>query len=280
MRGVFSFKENRYSDLACERRRAEPEIRGVEFERSECAVGHWERIRITSRSGARSIGRPMGNYNTLHTAPFDSHDKAVADAVAEELAIELSRFADLTGVRVTRILAVGLGNERLTPDAIGPMVCNEVNATLQIQRADTKFFSALDCKELAVLKTDVTAACGMDARETVVGVARQIRPDLIIAIDALTAASAERLGTTIQISDTGILPGGGIGNPTSPISKRTVGVPVIAVGVPTVIDARVFASGNADTPQLFVTPKDVCTLVESAARVIGGAINKAFGIEL
>lgn len=269
------------SDLACERRRANTSLCGVDYCKEITSGGVWERIRITSDDGARSIGRPCGRYDTLTVERMDLMDGGgIADA-SEEIAKELCLMADLMGVSPERLLIVGLGNRELTPDSVGPRCAEAVNATLHIKEADSACFSALECSAIAVLCPGVSSESGMDAAKTTAAVCKAIRPDAIIAIDALSARSPARLGRTVQLSDTGIFPGSGIGNPRSAITKETVGAPVIAIGVPTVIDARLLSGDKCDTSSeaMFVSPKEINGIVRAAARIISGGINQAFGIE-
>ena len=279
---VFSDFSNFESDLACERRRADTSISGVDYRKEITSGGVWERIRITSKDGARSIGRPCGRYDTLTVERMDLMDGGGLADAAEEIARELCLMTDLMGIFPDKLLVMGLGNRELTPDSVGPKSAEAVNATLHIKEADAACFSALECSAIAVLCPGVSAECGMDAAKTTAAVCRAIRPDLIIAIDALSARSPARLGRTVQISDTGIFPGSGIGNPRSAITKETVGAPVIAIGVPTVIDARLLSGENCDLSgeAMFVSPKEINGIVRAAAKIISGGINQAFGIEI
>lgn len=270
------------SDLACERRRADTSISGVDYRKEITSGGVWERINITSEAGARSIGRPMGQYDTLTLERMDLMDGGGLADATEEVAVELCRLVDGLGVSPERLLVVGLGNIELTPDSVGPKSADGINATLHIREADIACFSALECSAIAVLCPGVSAKSGMDAAKTVSAVCRTIRPDAVIAIDALSARSPSRLGRTIQLSDTGIFPGSGIGNPRGAITKETVGAPVIAIGVPTVIDARRLSGDECDLrgEAMFVSPKEINGIVNAAARIISGGINQAFGIEI
>jgi len=231
-----------YTDLAFERRRACPDSEGIEYRRECCSVGQWERVRVTSEAGARSLGRPIGIYDSLCLGRMDRLDYEERDDTAEEVAKELCRICDSEEIYPDRILVVGLGNAELTPDSVGAESAALVRPTLQIKNDDESLFLSLECSEIAVIRCDVKARSGIDACEVVRGVANRINPDMIIAIDALAARSAERLGTTIQISSTGIHPGSGIGNLRGRIDEYTLGIPVIAIGVPTVINSRVFVS--------------------------------------
>ena len=201
------------------------------------------------------------------------------DDASEEIARELCRLFDALSISPSRLLVVGLGNRELTPDSVGPRTAEMVNATMHIKEYDERAFSALECSEIAVVSPGVSAESGLDSALLVESVCDLISPDAVIAIDSLAARSEERLGRTIQLSDTGIFPGSGIGNPRSAITEKTVGAPVIAIGVPTVIDARLFCSeGHMRGEAMFVSPKEINGIVKAAAKIISGGINQAFGM--
>lgn len=268
------------SDLACERRRADVDAEGVSYSKEFSFGGVWERIRITSEAGARSIGRPIGSYDTLTVSRMDLLDPDEIYDASEEVARELCLLVEESDVIPERILVVGLGSRDLTPDSIGPKCAEQVFATMHVKKRDSASFSSLDCSEIAVIKPGVTAESGMDAASVVRCVCEASQPSVVIAIDALASGSVQRLGRTVQISDTGIFPGAGLGNPSGAITKETVGAPVIAIGVPTVIDARLL-SDDRRIPKdeaLFVSPKEINGIVNAAAKIIGGGINQAFGI--
>ena len=272
-----------YTDLAVERRRADTSVRGIEYSRLECSVGEWENVRVFSDEGARCIGRPCGNYDTLSLGRMDLlSDDEIADAT-EEIAKKLCQAVDNVNAVPDRILVVGLGNRNLTPDSIGPKTASKIKPTMHIREFDEDMFDALECSEIAILCPGVSAETGMEAAEIVRGISRRIIPDVIIAIDAIATRSTERLGSTVQISDTGLFPGSGIGNYRSALTEDTVGFPIISVGVPTVIDSRVFGSDNESDGicaegAMLVSPKEIDEIVETASKIIGCAINQAFGI--
>ena len=278
---IFSAADSFNSDLALERRRVETDIPGVEYRRERSVGGVWERIRINSEEGSKSIGRPLGCYDTLTVARMDILDSEEAEDAQDEVARELCRMCDIEDILPERILIVGLGNKMLTPDAIGPMAAGEVEATMHIKAANKEMFDSFECSEIAVISPDVTANSGIDTLDIIKGVSERIRPDVVFAIDALASRSPDRLGTTIQISSTGIFPGSGIGNRRGAINKQTLGVPVIAIGIPTVIHSGMFGKGAIGASQsydMFVAPKEIDGIVRTGAKIIGGAINQAFGI--
>ncbi len=264
------------SDLACERRRADSSLMGVEYSCERCPSGSWERIRIFSPEGAKSIGRPMGHYDTLHSGRLDLLDFEGIDDAKNEIAAELCRLFEKNDVRPGRLLVVGLGNEELTPDSVGPLAASLVLPTMHISSADKNMFSSLECSEIAVIRPDVSAKSGLDSMTATLGVCEKIKPDAVIAIDALASSSPERLGSTLQICDTGIFPGTGLGFGGTAIGRDTLGVPVIGIGVPTVISSALFGD---KAEGMFVSPKDINAIVDAAAKIIAGGINQAFGID-
>ena len=268
-----------YTDLAIERHRADLDIPGVEYKKEIRHIGSWERIKISTREAAESIGRPLGLYHTLSINRADILSIDEIDAAKDEIASELCEIFNDSDIFPGRILVVGLGNRNLTPDAIGCTAADEVKPTMHIKEWDRKTFTRLRCSEIAVITPGVSSNCGLDAAVTVKALCDLIRPDAVIAIDALASHSPARLGSSIQICNSGISPGSGLGNPRLAIGIETVGVPVIAIGVPTVIDSRVLCQRD-DCPivPMFVSPKEINDIVSSSAEIIGGGINRAFGI--
>ena len=270
-----------YTDLAVERRRANCTIPGVEYRMREADGGTWECIRISSDEGAASIGRPIGIYDTLNVGRMDSLTEDDIDDAIEEIAHKLCEIFDTVGILPERILVVGLGNRALTPDSVGPKAAQIIKPTLHISELDDDAFTMLECSEIAVITPGVMSESGMDSTEIIKGVCRRIVPDVILAIDSIATGSYERLGTTIQISDTGIFPGSGVGNTRMPLCRDTLGIPVIAIGTPTVIDSRAFMGTEyKKIPSMLVAPREIDEITTVAARIIGGAVNQAFGISL
>ncbi|MBQ2875474.1 MAG: GPR endopeptidase [Clostridia bacterium] len=284
----FDFDKHPYTDLACERRRLDINTTGVEYKKELGVVGSWERIRISSKEGAESIGRPIGTYDTLLLERMDLLENEAIEDAADEVARELCYMCDLNSVVPERVLVVGLGNPELTPDSIGPAACRAVKATMQIKSFDKELFEGLECSEIAAVTPDVASKSGFDAADYVKGLCSVMKPDVVFAIDALASRAVSRLGTTVQISDTGIFPGSGIGNHRGAICRESVGVPVIAIGIPTVIDSRMFwldARGSSEPcdkdasgASMFVCPREIGEIVKVGARIVGEGINQAFGL--
>lgn len=268
------------SDLACERRRADTELPGVDFTRTQTGDLRREVLRITSEEGAKSIGRPIGTYLTLCLPDLEQPQESLLQDASCALAEEMRA---LLGGSTDSILVVGLGNRALTPDAIGALCADRVNATRQLAVEMPELFSALSCAQVSVLIPGVAGTGGIEAAQIVGAVCREIRPDAVIAVDALATDGSERLGKTFQLCDTGIFPGSGVANRRTALNRETLGVPVLGVGVPTVINSRVFlqeahAARTSEAQDLFLVPRAIDSVVHNAARVLADAVNSAFGI--
>lgn len=270
------------SDLACERHRVDLNTPGVSYKRSQNGAFVWERIEISSKEGELAIKRPCGSYDTLSTDRMDLLDDGDIEDAANEIAGELCRIFEKSSVIPTRILVVGLGNSELTPDSVGPKTANLVNATMHLSEKDPTLFKNLECSEIGVFVPGVMAKTGIESSDSVVAICDMTEPDVVIAIDSIASHSPTRLGTTIQISNTGIFPGSGIGNKRKAISKRTLGIPVIAIGVPTVVNASAFGNtpqrSDCNSEDMFVSPRDIDVIVSTSAKIIAQGINQAFGI--
>ncbi len=262
--------ENKFaSDLACERARAEADCDGIEFQRQRLGGLVTERVLITSEAGERRLKRPKGSYFTLHTGSLEMLTESEAEDAREAIARELCELLYRMRITPARLLVVGLGARELTPDSVGPRTASLVSATMH--REDVG-----EAPKVAVISPDVTARTGMLAFDTVVGICERIHPDAIIAVDSLACSSHTRLGSCIQISDTGIFPGSGVGEGTYPLNAATVGIPVIAIGTPTILRATVVESGGEGVESMLVCPRQIDAITDTAARIIAGGINQAF----
>lgn len=184
-------------------------------------------IEIESEAGARQMGKPQGIYVTLEGENMAGNDGGFHEEMSHCLAKRLREL--LSGKK--RLLFIGLGNGEVTPDALGPLVIKNLFVT----RHMTGWKEMEGCPAVAALAPGVMAQTGMETGEIVEGIVKKIHPDALVVIDALAAKSSERLNRTIQISNTGIAPGSGVGNHRNEITEKTMGIPVIAIGVPTVI---------------------------------------------
>ena len=271
-----------YTDLATERRKADESSPEISFLQENFSVGKWEKIEVTGDDGARRIGRPVGFYDTLITDRLDLLDELSLDIIKDELAVEIRDMLKRMNRKSTKILVAGLGNASLTPDSLGSLTADKIKPTMHIKLVDERTFQALECSEIAVIKPGVGCQSGLDAAKTVCAVCKAVEPCIVLAIDALAARSAERLGTTIQLSSSGIVPGGGLGNARSAIDEKALGTPVLSIGVPTVMDARFFIGGDIRRDScrsaMFISPKEIDEIVSVGADIIAGGINRAFGL--
>ena len=224
-------------------------------------------VEVTNENGALALGKPKGKYVTLNVQSFVT-DTNVFDERLNEFSSVLKTVLPKNAASV---LVVGVGNENITADSLGPKTNDYVLATRHILPDLQKSLAADDLFNVATLTTGVLGETGIETAEIVKGIVRQISPDCVIAVDALAASSAERLGTTIQFSDSGISPGSGVGNHRDEISSTTVGVPVIAIGIPTVVSTGVISGDGSDTA--FVTPREIDRITEQGAKHIGMGIN-------
>ncbi len=275
------------------------EIRGVEIQEDYSAEKDIRTtvVKIKTENGARAMGRPQGVYITLEapnmSVPDEDYHREISLEVSRHLRNLLPEKEDM------KILVVGLGNRDITPDALGP----DVVANLRITRHIINEYGIQGMGEEHVhsvsgLAPGVMAQTGMETMEIIRGVIEETRPDVIVAIDALAARSIRRLNRTIQITDTGINPGSGVGNHRTGLNRETLGVEVIGIGVPTVVDGATIVhdamSHLLDTLEeaekkefleemiapslysMFVTPKDVDETVKRLAYTISEGLNMAF----
>ncbi len=238
------------TDLALEARQLaldeDPVLEGVEVEEVKERGVTITRIRVLNEQGARRIGKQPGHYVTLEAPGLRTKDTALQQRLTRLLAGELEQFLARMGIgREDRVLVVGLGNWNVTPDALGPVVVGKILVTrhlfeLMPERVEEGY------RPVSALSPGVLGMTGIETGEIIYGVVEKTKPDLVIAVDALASRSLERVNTTIQIADTGIHPGSGVGNKRKPITKEALGVPVMAIGVPTVVDAVSIVSDTID----------------------------------
>lgn len=242
-------------------------------------------VKIKTENGAKAMRKPTGTYITIEAPGMVNDDEIHQNEIANKLAEYLKELLEIKGKDYTA-LVVGLGNREVTPDALGPKVIEELQVTRHIIREYGKY--ALDEKEahmVSAISPGVMAQTGMETSEIIKGIVKEIEPDFVIAIDALAARNTRRLNKTIQIADTGINPGSGVGNHREGITKETLGIPVIAIGVPTVVDAATIVRDTmGDENQMiaphlygmFVTPKDIDETIVKLSGLISDALNRLF----
>ena len=228
-------------------------------------------VRIETENGAKTMGKPVGTYLTIEAPNLSSPDEGIHREVSEELAkylIEVMKKIIPESEHEKEVLVIGLGNRQATPDALGPYVADNLNVTRHIVKEYGKYaaLEEMNCVVSAIVP-GVMAQTGMETAEIIKGVVRETKPDLLIVIDALAARNSRRLNRTIQIADTGINPGSGVGNYRNAITKETIGVPVIAIGVPTVVDAVTIVS---DTMENLLSALETSESLKGVGLVLGG----------
>ncbi len=276
------------TDLALEARELFGEnISGVEYTVDKKEAIEIEKLTIKTDRAGQLLKKPKGTYITIELPPL-TNDFKDTDKRLVEIGNEIRELLPYNGL----VLVAGLGNINITPDALGPKAMNGVLATRHISGEIAKSTGLDKLRPVAVLSTGVTGQTGIETGEHLLSVVKRIRPSAVIVVDALASRRLERLGCTLQISNTGISPGAGVQNHRTKITEETMGVPVIALGVPTVVDAvtlandllrideesvslkvreRVSPKGRA----MVVTPKEIDLLVDRAAKLISLAINFA-----
>lgn len=216
------------------------EVPGAKVEEEETEHAKVTRMSILSAQAARELGKMSGHYSTIESAELRQHNREIHEEIAGVFAREISRF--LTRIPPqANVLIVGLGNWNATPDALGPKVVHQTLITRHLYEMTPPELRG-ELRPVCAIAPGVLGITGMETGEVIKGVVQQIRPAMVIAIDALASRASERLCATIQISDAGISPGSGIGNKRMGITPETLGIPVIAVGVPTVIHATTIAN--------------------------------------
>ena len=311
---MFNFR----TDLASERRdlynkahNIEKDIEGIEAEEEKINENITiSRVKITSTKGEEAIGKPQGNYITIDVKnlKFASEEEIqdASKAVTKELKVLLEKHI----TNKEPILVVGLGNIYVTPDSLGPKVINEIDITRHLIQYMPEVLDE-NTREISAISPGVLGTTGIETLEILKGIVENVKPKLVIVIDALASRSIERISSTIQLSDTGIVPGAGVGNTRSEISQKSLGIPVIAIGIPTVVETAVLVNDSLDlfisklqdeaksndylnqlkeqdnyeeikealNPKeynLIVTPKEIDDLIENMKDVVARGINFAF----
>ncbi len=289
------------TDLALEQRERfvsdQIEIPGVAVEETYddmCEV-RVTTVRIETENGAAVMGKPVGNYITLEAPKMAEADESYHREISGKL-MEVLEGCLPEKEEGQSILIIGLGNRNVTPDALGPLVVEHLDITRHLVKEYGKYALGGEADRLvSAVVPGVMGQTGMETVEIVRGIVEETEPDFVIAIDALAARSVRRLNRTIQIANTGIAPGSGVGNHRNAITKETVGVPVIAIGVPTVVDAATIVGDSIEEyvakcrdegmrenkehlipPYLygmFVTPKDIDETMERTSYTISEALN-------
>lgn len=232
-------------------------------------------VEIENEQGAASLGKPIGRYDTLRLPRwFDRGSESFPDAVHALAKLIARNLPD----GHQEVLVAALGNPDITPDALGSLAASSILVTRHLKRMEADSFRGF-CS-LALCRPGVLGTSGVESALQVQTLCRELRPELVVAIDALAGCEAEQLCRSVQVSSAGISPGSGVGNDRQELSRATLGVPVLSVGIPTVIDAGFLGEGQFNG--MFVTPRDIDSLVRAGARLIGYALNLALhqGIDI
>ena len=305
------------TDLATERRdiyqkvsKQVGEIDGIESTKEEVNENiKVERVKITNENGEKAIGKPIGNYITIDIKKLKIAQEEEIEQAANTLSNELKKILDEHVDKQGEILVVGLGNIYVTPDSLGPKVINEIDVTRHIINYLPQYVEE-GTRMVSAIAPGVLGTTGIETVEILKGIVDNIHPKLVIVIDALASRSIERISSTVQLSDTGIVPGAGVGNTRSEISIKTLGIPVIAIGIPTVVETAVLVNDSLDLfieklqdeaksndylnklkeednyeeikealmPKdynLIVTPKEIDDLIENMKEVVAIGINNS-----
>lgn len=250
------------TDLAVELT-AEAEQKGFSLTDTE-----YEGVKITdvkvAKQGAALIGKPAGRYITIHCEAQDKYRCALALAhYLEELLKPAAKWE--------QVMVAGLGNESITPDSLGAKTVRQIPATAHLSR--TEEFAQLGIRPVVVLETGVMAQTGIESTDRLKYIADSVLPAAIIAVDSLACTDFSRLGTTIQLTDSGIAPGSGVGGSRKPLNSAVMGTKVIAVGVPTVIDLDSITDESEGN--MMVTPRDIDVIIRRCSEIISLGINSA-----
>lgn len=280
------------------------EIPGVLMREQEFDHAKVTTITVRTDEGAEAINKPKGQYITIDAPDIRTNNHSFHEDITGVLADKLSELMNLP--EDAGVLIIGLGNWNATPDALGPQVINKTMVTRHLFQLTPEELHG-KMRKVSALAPGVLGITGIETAEIIRGIVEYVKPDFVIAIDALAAGSLERVGTSIQFTDTGIHPGSGVGNTRAGINEETIGCKVIAIGIPTVVNAYVIAHDVVEgvfqqfitSPSLYklykgikpdvfgniiddvlspfqgslmVTPKEIDTLIKTSAKIIAGAL--------
>ncbi|MBO8433711.1 MAG: GPR endopeptidase [Tyzzerella sp.] len=283
-------------------------VKTIQKDYKSCTITH---VEILNENGSETLGKPIGNYITIESTKMRENDIESHEDIIKKCSEYIKKLIDMNDVKPKNTLVVGLGNRYVTPDALGPKTVSKVLVTRHIMDTVSDDING-SVSPVCAVSPGVMGVTGIETGDIIKGITERIKPDLIIAIDALAARRFSRINATIQMSDIGIIPGAGVGNKRMALNKETLGVPVIAIGVPTVVDAGTLVNDTMDrilgqmieyaeegtdiyktlqsldheekyklitdilTPyaeNMFVTPKEVDAVIDRLSNIIGNAIN-------
>ena len=303
------------TDLASERRdiyqklnNMDGKLDGIESESSQISQNvKVERVKITNKKGEEAIGKPIGTYITIDIKNLKIIQEEDLQQSANALSNELKPILEKHIKKEDEVLVVGLGNIYVTPDSLGPKVVNEIEVTRHVINYMPQYVKE-GTRKISAIAPGVLGTTGIETLEILKGIVENVKPKLIVAIDALASRSIERISSSVQISDTGIVPGAGVENKRNELSINTLGIPVIAIGIPTVVETAVLVNDSLDlfiqklqdeaksndylnklkeddnyqeikealipnNYNLIVTPKEIDDLIENMKEVVARGIN-------
>ncbi len=262
-------------------------IDGVEYSEEKQGDFSVSTIDILNEDGERAVGKPCGRYITVSFPDINNMGSADFSFLCSLLAHLLRGLSEHIAKGAKSVLLCGLGNERLSADAFGPKAVKNALITHHLKEEAGDIFASSGLFDVSAFYPDVSAHTGLDSSSLLAFAVKEAHPEVLVAVDALCARGAERICKTVQLCSAGITPGAGVGNAKHPITRESMGVPVIAVGVPTVIDTATLlrdAAGESAVTEsaggFFVCPKDIDELCEKLSYLVGFAINRAFHGEL
>ncbi|MBE6754273.1 MAG: GPR endopeptidase [Ruminococcaceae bacterium] len=270
------------TDLAVEARELCTDAPGVVCQEEQRGDTHISRIRVENEQGERALQKPCGNYVTVEFSSLTGCS-FFPDSRYDAVSQELLRLLPAEGM----VLVAGLGNSSITPDALGPRTARQVLATRHITGELRRSAGMEGLRPAAVIAPGVLGQTGIEVLELLTALCGRLRPAAVVVVDAMASRRLSRLGCTVQISDAGISPGAGVGNDRPAINRKGLGVPVLSVGVPTVVEAATLArdlAGEDDAAeravsprgeQMIVTPKEIDLLIDRASRLLALSLNHA-----
>ena len=244
------------TDMALERRdlykkanNIENEVEGIETEEESINKNlKITRVKVLNENGEKAINKPIGSYITIDVKNLKIAREEEIDEASKAVTKELKVLIEKYNSKKDSILVVGLGNMYVTPDSLGPKVINEIDITRHLLNYMPDVLDE-NTREVSAISPGVLGTTGIETQEILKGIVENVKPKLLIIIDALASRSIERISSSVQLSDTGIVPGAGVDNERRELSKKTLGIPVIAIGIPTVVEAATIA---ADSLTLFI----------------------------
>ena len=286
------------TDLACESPvRDFSQIEGADWKEERVGSFLISELRVVTDAASKRIGQPKGAYITVTCGRFNYLGDEEISLLKHLLAGRLVGMAErLTGKHPDSdfsVFVAGLGNADMTADAVGPKTAGQLTATRHLREHEEQLYHSMGCSALSAFSPGVLGQTGIETLELLRGAVDFVKPDLVLVVDALAARSCDRLASTVQISDAGISPGSGVGNHRAEITEKTLGIPVISLGVPTVVNSATLVydalqqAGIVDLGEslrhvletgksFFVSPKDSDVITEQVSRILSGAIEAAF----